>query len=383
MKRETTAGSPRVSVIVPVRNAEATIADTLDAVLRQDYDGPLEVIVADGSDTPALSALVGRRYPQVRLVPNPERIASTGLNRALRTTKGEVVFRCDAHTTLPPGYVRRAVETLERTGAANVGGRKRPVGVTFFERAVATAMSTFMGTGGTRSHVPGSPEGPVDTVFMGAFRREALDAVGGYDPSLVRNQDYELNWRLRQRGEIVWLDPELVAFYKPRSTLGSLARQYFEYGRWKRVVLTRSPSSAKARQLAVPLFMLALVASGVLALTGAPMPLPVAMPATYVGTLVVGSSIVGLRRREWSAVLLPLVLAAMHVSWAVGFFFPVPPKAPAPTTEPVGGRRAGPGVKNPAPQLKCMVASTKGSARAAESPRRRPTTNDPAINDET
>lgn len=377
MSRET-VGPPLVSVIVPARNAEATIAETLDSVLSQVYDGPLEVIVADGSDTSALSALVGRRYPLVRLVPNPGRIASTGLNAALRTAKGEIVFRCDAHTVLPTGYVRRAVDTLERTGAANVGGRKQPVGTTFFERAVAMAMATFLGTGGTRSHMLGSPEGPVDTVFMGAFQRRALDAVGGFDPSLVRNQDYELNWRLRKRGETVWLDPELVAFYRPRSSLWSLARQYFEYGRWKRVVLKRCPSSAKVRQLAVALFMLMLVASAALAVIGAPMPFPVAVPAAYVGALVVGSSIVLLRRREWPGLLLPLVLATMHVSWGAGFFFPVRPQVPDPAPEPADGRRAGAGVKNPAPQLKCMVASTTGSARAADSPRRAPITNDPA-----
>lgn len=375
MKRKTTR-PPLVSVIIPARNAEATISATLDSVLSQDYDGPLEAIVADGSDTPALSALVRAQYPSVRLIPNPGRIVSTGLNAGLKAAKGEIVFRCDAHSVLPAGYVRRALETLERTGAAHVGGRQQPVGDTFFERAVAMAMTMRLGTGGTRSKV-GGPEGPTDTVFGGAFQRQALEAVGGFDPSLGRNQDYELNWRLRRRGKVIWLDPELAAFYKPRSSLAGLAMQYFEYAWWKRVVLMRFPSSAKARQLAVPLFMLMLAASAVLALVGAPMPVPVAVPLAYVGTLVVGSLVAGVRRREWAALLLPVVLATMHFSWGAGFFFPVRPKVPTPASDPTGGRRAE-GVKNPAPQLKCIVASTKGNARAAGSPRRKPTTKDPA-----
>lgn len=373
-------GLPRVSVIVPARNAEATIAATLDSVFSQDYDGPLEVIVADGSETPALSALVRRLYPQVRLVPNPERTAACGLNAALGVATGEVVVRCDAHSVLAPGYVRRAVETLERTGAANVGGRLRPAGTTFFERAVALAITTLLGSGGARSRL-GGVEGPVHSVFLGAFRRQAVDAVGGFDASLVRNQDYELNWRLRQRGEVVWFDPQMAAIYKPRSSVGRLARQYWQYGRWKRVVLRRHPSSFRARHFAAPLLVLALAASALLALVGAPVPVAAAAPLTYVGALAVGSSIAGVRGRDWSGLLLPLVLATMHFSWGTGFFFPARPNEPISESDRAGSRRARPGVKNPTAQLKCMVASTKGSPNAAGSPRRRPTTKEPAASE--
>ena len=182
-------------------------------------------------------------------------------------------------------------------------------------------MTTPLGAGGARYRLGGA-EGRVDTVFMGAFPQRALKAVGGYDSSLMRNQDYELNWRLRQRGEVVWFDPELAAFYKPRSSLGSLARQYFEYGRWKRVVLTRHPASAKVRQLAAPLLVLALIASTSLDLFVASTPAPAAVPLAYLGVLAVGSLVVGVRRRTWAAVLLPLVLATMHICWGVGFFLP-------------------------------------------------------------
>ncbi len=311
---------PSVSIVIPARDSEATIAEALESALAQDYAGPVEIIVADGSDRPSLSETIRRRWPSVRVVPNPDRTLGPGCNAALRESVGDVVVRCDAHTVLPPGYIRRAVETLERTGAANVGGRQVPVGTTHFERAVALAMGSWLGSGGARHRVGGAA-GPVDTVFLGVFRRKALEAVGGYDPVLDRNQDYELNWRLRQRGEIVWFDPELSVRYRPRGTLRKLAMQHFDYGRWKRVVLRRHPGSWRARHLAAPLLTLGLAASAAFVLAGA-YGTGAALPLAYFATLIFGSSVIGVRRRELAALLLPLVLATSHLSWGAGFLFP-------------------------------------------------------------
>ena len=147
---------------------------------------------------------------------------AAGLATGIRAARAGIVARCDAHAVLSPGYLRRAVETLSRTGAANVGGRQHPVGRTFFERAVALAMTTWLGAGGARYRL-GGPEGPADTVYLGVFRRDRLDAVGGVDPAMIANEDYELNWRLRERGETVWFGPALAVAYRPR---GTLARQY-------------------------------------------------------------------------------------------------------------------------------------------------------------
>ena len=313
---------PSVSVLLPVRNAEATIGTAIDSVLSQDYEGSVEVIVADGSDTAATSDLVRRRYPTVRLIPNPEQTTGFGLRAAHGAATGEIIVRCDAHSVFPPGYVRRAVSTLQRTGAANVGGRQRPVGTTFFERAVAMAMTTPLGAGGARYRLGGA-EGPVDTVFLGAFRRDALEAAGGVDPTLVRAEDYELNWRLRARGETVWFDPGLVVDYRPRDTLRDLAWQYFDYGRWKRVVARRHPASLLPRHLASPLLLLGLAASPVLAVVAGASWAAAAVPLTYVLTLALGSLTVGIRRRSYAALLLPLVLATMHLSWGIGFFTPM------------------------------------------------------------
>ena len=201
---------PPVSVIIPARGAENTIEVALDSVTSQEYPGAMEVIVADGSDTPAMRDVIRRRHPTVRIVPNPEKNIPSGLNHALREATGEIVVRCDANARLTPGYVRRTTGTLLRTGAANVGGQQMPVGATFFERAVALAMTTVLGAGDARYRLGGA-EGLVDTVYLGAFRRETLNEMGGFDPTLSRNEDYELNWRLRERGKAVWFDPDVVA----------------------------------------------------------------------------------------------------------------------------------------------------------------------------
>jgi len=144
--RAAAASFPSVSVIIPARDAEKTIGAALDAVLSQEYAGSVEVFVADGSESPATSDMIRRQYPTVRLIPNPDRNIVPGLAACLRVATGSVIARCDAHTFFTPGYLRRAVESLRRTGAANVGGRQRPVGTTFFTRAVAMAMIVGAGS---------------------------------------------------------------------------------------------------------------------------------------------------------------------------------------------------------------------------------------------
>ena len=325
---------PGVSVIVPARNAEATLPATLDSILSQDYPGPIETIVADGSETTATADLLRARYPQVQWVDNPDGGISAGLNRALAAARHPVVQRCDAHAVLAPGYIARAVAVLVRTGAVNVGGRVNPVGRTPFERAVALATTSRLGAGDARYRV-GGPPGPVDTVFPGTFRRAALDEAGGFDETLLRNEDYELNWRLRAEGGTVWFAPELVADYRPRGSFAALARQYYDYGRWKRVVLRRHRRSLRARQLAPLLLLLALAASALLAAAGGSLAagwtapgaeaaghrllvLAALCPGAWAAALLGASAAAGLRRRRPEAVLMPAVLATIHLAWAAG-----------------------------------------------------------------
>ena len=330
-------GRPPVSVIMPARNAGLTLPAALRAILAQDYDGPLEVIVAEGSKHPANRDTLRRDFPQVQVLRNAAGTIPAGLNLALSAAGHEIIVRCDAHTVLPAGYISRAVDTLLRTGAANVGGRMHPAGAGFFRRAVALATSTPLGAGDARYRI-GGKAGPVDTVYMGVYRRAALAAAGGWDETLLCNEDYALNWRLRERGETVWFDPALAADYRPRGNLAALARQYFNYGRWKRVMLKRHPRALRARQLAPPLLLAALAAAAPLgavarlAAAGTLAPLvpasawpriagvAAAVPLGYLLVLLAGSALIGIARRAPEALLLPVVAATIHLAWAAGFF---------------------------------------------------------------
>ncbi len=301
---------------MPVRNEERHLRAAVEAILAQGYPGPFEVClaVAPSDDrTAELAAELAAAHPEVRVVPNPSGRTPAGLNAAIRATTGEVVVRVDGHAALSPGYVRRAVETLRRTGAVNVGGVQRAEGTTPFEQAVAVAMGSRFGMGGARFHTGGG-EGPVDTVYLGVFRRDALEQVGLYDEQLVRNQDYELNVRLRQAGGVVWFDPGLWVTYRPRSTWLGLARQYFEYGTWKRRVLRMHPRSIRPRQLAPPLAVVALGASMVAAPRRRS---AVVVPVAY-ALAVVGVS-VRLGRRVGLTARLLVVFPTMHLAWGLGF----------------------------------------------------------------
>lgn len=340
---------PSVSVIIPARNAEANIAAALDSILAQDYPGPVEIIVADGSDTPATAELLRRDYPAVRIVANPRQTTPNGLNAALDAAAGPVVVRCDTHATLPPDYLRRGVATLLATGAGVVGGRQRPVGRGGWQRAVALTLATPLGAGDARYRL-GGPAGPVDNFYLGIYRRDALEAAGRFDPALTRTQDCEFNWRLRRRGEQVWFDPELTVYYHPRGSLRALARQYFDYGRWKPVSLRKHPSEIRARHLAPPLLALGLAGSGLLAMIGALWPgapglllwMAAALPALYALVLLLGALAVGLRRRDAAALLIPAVAATMHLSWGIGFFLPATIGARTPAAESAGADGAAP-----------------------------------------
>ena len=301
---------------MPVRDEAEHLEAAVAAVLAQEYAGSVDVCLAvapsrDGTEQIARG--LAARHGAVSAVDNPAGSTPSGLNAAIGATSGTVIVRVDGHAELSPGYIRRAVETMRRTGAVNVGGIQRAEGRTEFERAVAAAMTSRFGTGDATFHY-GGDEGPTDTVYLGVFERAALEAAGGFDETLARNQDYELNIRLRQAGGIVWFDPALSACYRPRASLRGLTRQYFEYGRWKREVVRRHPKSLRWRQAAPPALVAAL-ASSLVAVVFRRSALLV--PAVYAAAVLVASASNGRSTREiaWLTVIFP----AMHVSWGVGF----------------------------------------------------------------
>lgn len=309
---------PGVSVVVPVLNEERHLRDAVHRILEQKYDGPLEVVLALGPSrdrTDDVAAELAAHDPRVRTVRNPTGRTPNGLNAAIAASTHPIVVRVDGHGLLAPGYVAKAVELLEETGAANVGGLMAAEGVTDFEKAVARAMTSVFGVGGARFHT-GGEAGPADTVYLGVFRREVLEKLGGYDESFLRAQDWELNHRIRSDGGLVWFTPELSVTYRPRSTLRALAKQYFHYGRWRRVVARQHPGTINARYLAPPT---AVVAS-VLGLVAAPLwPWTLVVPGGYVLGVLGATAVTARGLSPRGVAALPAVYACMHWSWGIGF----------------------------------------------------------------
>lgn len=306
---------------MPVRDEATRLERSVQAVLSQDYPGNLDLVlaVAPSSDaTDAVARALAAADDRVRVVENPSGTASAGLNEAVLAAHGEVIARVDGHAELSDGYLRRAVELLEATGVDNVGGIQDAVGETAFERAVAAAMTSRFGAGDAKFHYGGA-SGPTDTVYLGVFRRSALERVGGFDESLDRNQDYELNWRIRESGGVVYFHPDLRVRYRPRSTLRALARQYFDYGRWKRAMLRRHPRSLRWRQMVPPATLLAIMVATALALWQSVWWLLV--PGVYGLAVVLASIVVAPRVPAAARARLPAAFAAMHLAWGAGFLF--------------------------------------------------------------
>ena len=309
--------TPAISVILPVLNEEVHLDGAVRSILSQKYLGAIEVILALGPSrdrTNEIATELSRNDSRIVLVENPSGRTAAGLNLALGKSQSPVVVRVDGHAQIPDNYLALVVEILNATGAVNVGGLMAAVGITPFEKAVAGAMRSPLGVGASRFHTGGGA-GEVDTVYLGAFRREALVAIGGFDERFTRAQDWELNFRLREKGGIVYFDPRLHVTYRPRPSVKALAKQYFEYGRWRRVVSRSHVGTINYRYLAPPLALSGFVLSLLLGLfIHRSLLIPAAIYIFFIAAaaLKIGGS--------WKErFLLLAVLPTMHFSWGAGF----------------------------------------------------------------
>jgi glycosyltransferase involved in cell wall biosynthesis len=306
-----------VSVILPVLNEEKYLAATLAAITGQDFKGDFEIILALGpskDQTNAIAAQLAQQDSRIKLIQNPSGKTAAALNAAIAAAIHPIIVRVDGHAHLPKDYIRIAVKTLLETGAVNVGGIMAAQGETLFEKSVALAMRSPVGVGGSRFHT-GGEAGPTDTVYLGVFLKSAIDAIGGFDPAFIRAQDWELNFRLRKNGGVVYFQPDLHVTYRPRSSVRALAKQYFEYGRWRREVMRTHPGTINLRYLAPPVtlaistvgFFAGLLFSSIFLIA----------PIGYLVGVVVSGVIVG--KSFATKLMLPIVLLTMHMSWGLGF----------------------------------------------------------------
>ncbi len=321
---------PSISIIVPCYNEEATIGLLLNAILQQTYPRrELEVIIADGlseDKTRDVIAAFQQAHPdlQMRIMENACRKIPSALNLAARAARGEFVVRLDAHSMPIPEYVERCVTDLHQGKGSVVGGvwSIRSGGSGFIAEGIARAAAHPLGVGDAMYRLQAA-EGAVDTVPFGSFRRGTFEALGGFDESLLTNEDYEFNTRVRQRGEVVWLDPRIRSTYIARATLPALARQYWRYGFWKLKMLQRHPGSIRWRQALPPAFVASLVLLGVAAVF---LPLARLLLSLEVALYALALAAAGLQAavRRSMPLLIPglmLAIATMHLAWGSGFLW--------------------------------------------------------------
>jgi glycosyltransferase involved in cell wall biosynthesis len=310
-----------ISVIVPCRNElaaiEAFCASALAQQLPPGWD--MELLIADGmSNDGTRAALDGwaARDARLRVIDNPGRIVSCGLNAALAAAHGQVIARMDVHTEFAPNYLAECIATLERTGADNVGGPWVARGQSAMGRAIAAAFQCRWVTGGARSR-DRAYEGPVDTVYLGCWPRAVFDRFENFDETLVRNQDDEHNLRLRLGGGRIWQSARIHSAYQPRQRLAQLFRQQMQYGYWRPLVMRKHGQPGSWRQLVPALFVLALL-TALLALPWRGWPL--AGLLTAYGVYLIGASCAAARQAgQWTLLpRMPAVIAAYHLGYGLG-----------------------------------------------------------------
>jgi succinoglycan biosynthesis protein ExoA len=316
---------PNVTVIMPVRNESDFITRSLGAVLEQDYPHEqIEVLVADGMSTDATRAVIAQLATTtiipIRVIDNPRQIVPTGFNAALREAHGEIIVRVDGHTIIAPDYLRQCVTLLLRSVADNVGGKMTAESANEFGKAVAAATSTPFGVGGSRFHYSDIEE-YVDTVYMGAWRREVFDRFGAFDEDLVRNQDDEFNYRLRANGGRILLSPAIKSIYYNRSSFRTLWKQYYQYGLYKVRVMQKHPLQMRPRQFVPAALVAVIIGGGLVSLLFKPLRLLWGLSlAAYVVANLLASVLttrqVGRRYLKY----LPLVFATLHFSYGAGFW---------------------------------------------------------------
>jgi succinoglycan biosynthesis protein ExoA len=314
---------PLVSVIMPVCNEAQFIERSLGSVMAQDYPSDrLEILVADGMSDDATQAMVAAmadRDPRIRLVRNHGRIVSTGMNAALRESKGEVFVRIDGHCEIPADFIRKSVESLlENLDAWVVGGSWRTVSAGAFGRAIAAATQSPIGVGNAK-HRLGNFEGWVDTVPYGAHHRWVLDRVGFFDEQLVRNQDDEFNLRIRLAGGKIWMSKDIQSTYYSRASLGKLWRQYFQYGFWRIRTIQKHRRAATVRQTIPLQFVASLLLLAMLTPLWIGFAwLLLAEAALYAAAVLYGSLDILRRAGLKSALLGPIVFPVLHFGYGLG-----------------------------------------------------------------
>lgn len=317
-----TINQPLVSLLVAMRNESLHIERCIRSIINQDYPvDKLEVLVLDGRSNDGSQAIVSQLISQRKnyhLLDNPEIYQASAWNLGILHSKGDIIGIVSGHCELAPDYVSQLVETLQRTQAVMVGGPTTPVSEGWVAEAIALALSSPFGVGDARFHYT-QKEISVDSVFMGTCPRKVYETIGGFDAELVRNQDDEFSYRLRKNGGKIICNPSIRSRYFNRTTLNDLWKQYFQYGFWKVRVLQKHPRQMSLRQFVPPVFVLALLASFLLALFPFSRSLSLIIPILYLTTNFFVSILTCINGGCQYLPLLPVIFSILHLSYGIGF----------------------------------------------------------------
>lgn len=308
---------------MPCRNERKYIESCLRDLLAQEpLPGGFEVLIVDGISDDGTRAILSRFTAQnqvFRVIDNPKRIASVGLNAAIREAKGQIIIRMDVHSEYASDYLRSCVETLRATGADNVGGPQRTKADGYIQEAVAAASHSPFSVGGARFHDV-DYEGHVDTVLYGCWGKESFDRFGYFDEELVRNQDDEHNFRIVRNGGKIWQSPKIRSWYHPRCSLSGLFRQYLQYGYWKVRVIQKHRMAASVRHLVPGAFLASLCALGAAGSVWQPAWWMLGLLLlVYVFASFAASVHCALKNKGVLLPVLPVVFATYHLGYGIGF----------------------------------------------------------------
>jgi len=262
-----------------------------------------------------------RNNGNIQLIDNPEKIVSTGFNRALNESKGDIIIRVDGHCEIAPDYIQKCLECLEKINADCVGGATEHVASGLVGKSIKMAQSSFFGVGGVSFRKNVEKGQYVDTLAFGAYKREVFDQLGGYDEELVRNQDDEFNFRLIQNGGEIWLDPSIKSTYTQRNSFIGLFKQYFQYGFYKIRVMQKRQGIASWRHVVPGLFVLTLLFGlSIFLFTGNIIPI-LSLCIPYLSFSLFSTIFELIKTPSYliSVMILPVTFFILHVSYGLGF----------------------------------------------------------------
>lgn len=318
---------PSVTLILPIRNEAPYIERCLTAVLHQDYSGFMEILIADGMSTDDTRKIITdfavlHPHLQLHILENRDKIVPTGMNIALRKASGEILIRVDGHCLIASDYVRKCVEHIQKDHVDGVGGPMETIGETFLAQAIAIGMSSSFGVGNSAFRTLQGRTILADTVPFPAYTRQIIKRAGFYDEELVRNQDDEYNYRIRQLGGKILLAEDVRSSYFSRCSWRALWRQYYQYGFWKVRVLQKYPHQMSQRQFVPPAFVASLIASALIYLF--PFPAFSLHPSHFIPLLYLVANLLAssytASHRGWRYLpYLPFVFAILHFSYGLGF----------------------------------------------------------------